>query len=427
MAECRGLPDLEGMSVAESLSALQTFHKDLAENNQRHREEYARIHAETGIGSAPTPRSLPEEPQGAVSSESSDVKPEPAEPGCVKYRGVGCWCAQCIPSEPLRRGFARLKSAAGRVPIRDGSAPLQFRICWENIWRFFALSMDSADDQTGYLDKFRFEALLQKRAQLSDRAVIKQLWTLAISGGNQSSDDGEGPRAEGKLRFVGFYEFVERWGEESKRRGELEPDGRRPASGIRCRSPGLAGGNSSEKLPNARSVDILQSRQSGFGSGGTSDAGIVGAASAGGIAADWADLTRQRTVALPPSELAQAYSLPTLQPDQKEEFLKGLRRLRKASANGRNSKKEWQKILSKFDLDRSDRLELKQFKAVLEVNSGMHTRSSKWFQEFVPELYKFISHEHVLSLGGITAEEFSRLIDVRTVEGESAASACTTG
>jgi hypothetical protein len=48
---------------------------------------------------------------------------------------------------------------------------------------------------------------------------------------------------------------------------------------------------------------------------------------------------------------------------------------------------------------------------------AMQTRDSKWFKEFVPELYTFMSQEHVRSMGGITGEELSRLLRVRTVEG----------
>eukprot|EP01043_Picozoa_sp_COSAG02_P129320 COSAG02_NODE_66884_length_254_cov_0.670968_1_plen_44_part_01 len=42
--------------------------------------------------------------------------------------------------------------------------------------------MDSADEHSGYLDKFRFQDLLQKRGQISDRTVLKKLWTIAIAG-----------------------------------------------------------------------------------------------------------------------------------------------------------------------------------------------------------------------------------------------------
>ena len=137
-----------------------------------------------------------------------------------------------------------------------------------------------------------------------------------------------------------------------------------------------------------------------------------------GVGADWVDLARQRMVDLAPEDIAQAYSLPTLQPDQKAQVLQSLKSLRKVSAKSENSKKQWQQIFAKFDTDHSKRLELKEFTNMLRFNSGMQTRDSKWFKHFVPELYKFMSEAHVQSMGGITAEQFSRLLDVRTIEGE---------
>jgi hypothetical protein len=152
-------------------------------------------------------------------------------------QGRGCWCQQCIPSEPLRRGFGRLKSAAGKAPISDANAPVvwegsrvhkpQFRTCWEKIWRFYALSMDSADEHSGYLDKFRFHDLLQKRGQVSDRTVIKKLWTIATAGARGTGDNIDTGDVGGKLHYhqheedgpEGFLEFVETWGRVQAPRG----------------------------------------------------------------------------------------------------------------------------------------------------------------------------------------------------------------
>ena len=57
--------------------------------------------------------------------------------------------------------------------------------------------MDSADERSGYLDKLRFENLLRKRAQLTDRAIIKQLWTLAISRAKTAKDGVSGGGGSG--------------------------------------------------------------------------------------------------------------------------------------------------------------------------------------------------------------------------------------
>ena len=45
----------------------------------------------------------------------------------------------------------------------------------------------------------------------------------------------------------------------------------------------------------------------------------------------------------------------------------------------------------------------------------MHTRPAPWYRKFVPELYEFMSKEHVKQMG-ITGEEFGGLLEVRTVE-----------
>jgi hypothetical protein len=387
------------------------------------------MHAETGIGPPPDTRMEQSRQIDAASAEPSVGQ----QPGCIKLQGRGCWCQECIPSEPLRRGFARLKSAAGKAPVSDASAPVvwegsrvhkpQFRTCWEKIWRFSALSMDSADEHSGYLDKFRFQDLLQKRAQVSDRTVIKKLWTIAIAAARRTGDGIESEDVGSKLGYhqqeedgpEGFFEFVEAWGEESKRRAELESVARSSSSGGSSSGPGegaaaRTGSTSSEKLTTARSVSSSKSWQSSSDSAGGVRLDVSGV--------DLVDLARQRAVTVAPADLAQAYSLPTLQPDQKQDFLQGLKSLRKVSAKSGESKTEWHNIFSKFDMDHSNRLELKEFTNMLRFNIGMQTRDSKWFQKFVPELYRFMSQEHVRSMGGITAEEFSRLLHVRTVEGE---------
>ena len=388
----QGVPGPESSSPQlPTLDDFQAKHKELEAKRAEHRRDYERFRAEMGIGTA-----LAAEPDSA--SESSAAQGHVAVPdSSIEAQGSG-W--QCIPSELLRTGFARLASAAGHALVSDGNGPglgqegsrelkpqIRTQYRWEKLWRFFALSMDSADEQSGYLDKFRFEDLLKKRARISDRAVIKKLWTIAIASGAgiQSSD------AAGKLRYSqqeedgpeGFVEFVEAWGEQIKSWGQPKFEARRTSSG----------------------------RSSG-------SAAIVAGASTGVVRSDWADLARQRAIALPPAELAKAFSLPTLQPDQKEALIRGLRRLRKVSAKSGNSKTEWQQIFSKFDTDHSNRLELKEFTNMLRYDAvGMQTRDSKWFKDFVPELYKFMSQEHVRSMGGITGEEFSRLLHVRTVEG----------
>ena len=45
----------------------------------------------------------------------------------------------------------------------------------------------------------------------------------------------------------------------------------------------------------------------------------------------------------------------------------------------------------------------------------MDNRASPWFKKFVPELFAFMTQEHVAQLG-ITGQEFARLLEVRTVE-----------
>ena len=274
----------QGLSEPESSSAqlptldeLQAKHRELEATRAEHRRVLQRA-AEAGFGTA-----LAAEPDSAsVNTAAQGSVPGPDS--CVEAQ-AGAW--QSIPSEPLRTGFARLKSAAGRELVSDGSGPPgregsrvlkpQFRTLWEKLWRFFALSMDSADEQSGYLDRFRFEDLLKKRAQISDRAVIKKLWAIAIAAG-----DGE---AAAKLRYSqqeedgpeGFLEFVEAWGEQSKIRVEPEYQ--------------------------------FEARRSSRGSSGGGPAAIVASGSRSELlSSDWADLARQRAIALPPAELAQVRS-----------------------------------------------------------------------------------------------------------------------
>ena len=276
----------QGLSEPESSSAqlptldeLQAKHRELEATRAEHRRVLQSA-AEAGFGAA-----LAAEPDSAsVNTAAQGSVPGPDS--CVEAQ-ASAW--QSIPSETLRTGFARLKSAAGKALVSDGSGPPgregsrvlkpQFRTLWEKLWRFFALSMDSADEQSGYLDRFRFEDLLKKRAQISDRAVIKKLWAIAIAAGDgvQSGD------AAAKLRYSqqeedspeGFLEFVEAWGEQSKSR--VGPE--------------------------------FEARRSSRGSSGGGPAAIVASGSTGELlSSDWADLARQRAIALPPAELAQVRS-----------------------------------------------------------------------------------------------------------------------
>ena len=375
---------------------LEDFQAHQRELEEKHRRSKAILELGNEVGIGPE-LELDRDPVGAVPPIAMASVPERGSITCVQSLGRGCWCQQCIPFEELQRGYARLKSAAGRAPVSDGNAPLvrvgstgrkvEFRTCWEKLWRFFALSMDSADERSGYLDKLRFENLLRKRAQLTDRAVIKQLWTLAISRAKTAKDgvSGGGGGGGDKLRYCqreekgpeGFIEFLEAWSKERKSRAEAEREARR-ASGLSAR-----GGSGASLGSASASASASSSAESGSGGGGgklsaRSNDSVQSArsgstttlVSSNDAVSDWMDLARQRSLALPSEELAEVYSLPTLQPREKEDFLKGLRRLRKASSAGTGNKAQWQKIFAKFDSDRSGRLELNEFQAMMDINSG---------------------------------------------------------
>ena len=146
----------------------------------------AQVKRETGIG----PTVSIERPQAASPQAASPPveRALPTEPS----RSTSVWAE--IPSGPLKKAYARLKSSAGMhtksdgfctkndevllkmtdfagqvliEPTNEGSyktptkSNRSFRPGWEKVWRFFALNMDSTDDATGYLDMCRFEDLVR--------------------------------------------------------------------------------------------------------------------------------------------------------------------------------------------------------------------------------------------------------------------------